>query len=80
VKPSLRIIPITQLVLNDKNADKGTSRGREFLEEFLEKYGAGRSGATNGKPTYFADFAAGDGLRRFRYNLSFLSSQPDQRL
>jgi hypothetical protein len=43
VKPKIRVVPITQLVLDDKNANKGTKRGRELLEESLEKYGAGRS-------------------------------------
>jgi hypothetical protein len=36
-------MPISQLVLDDKNANKGTKRGRELLGESLEKYGAGRS-------------------------------------
>jgi DNA modification methylase len=43
VKPKIRLVPITQLVLDQKNANKGTKRGREFLEGSLEKYGAGRS-------------------------------------
>jgi DNA modification methylase len=43
VKPTLRVVPITQLVLDEKNANKGTKRGRELLEASLEKYGAGRS-------------------------------------
>jgi hypothetical protein len=43
VKPTIRIVPITQLVLDDKNANKGTSRGRELLARSLETYGAGRS-------------------------------------
>jgi hypothetical protein len=43
VKPKLRVLPITQLVLHDKNANKGTKRGRELLGESLERYGAGRS-------------------------------------
>jgi DNA modification methylase len=34
---------IAQLELDDKNANKGTKRGRELLEASLEKYGAGRS-------------------------------------
>jgi DNA modification methylase len=36
-------MPIAQLVLDDRNANKGTKRGRELLEQSLEKYGAGRS-------------------------------------
>jgi transposase len=43
VKPTLRVAPITQLILDEKNANKGTKRGRELLEASLEKYGAGRS-------------------------------------
>jgi hypothetical protein len=43
VKPKVRLVPITQLVLDEKNANKGTKRGRELLGDSLEKYGAGRS-------------------------------------
>jgi DNA modification methylase len=43
MKPKVRMVPIAQLVLDEKNANKGTKRGRELLEESLEKYGAGRS-------------------------------------
>jgi DNA modification methylase len=43
VKPKIRVVPITQLVLDEKNANEGTKRGRELLEESMEKYGAGRS-------------------------------------
>jgi len=43
VKTKIRVVPITQLVLDEKNANKGTKRGRELLEESLERYGAGRS-------------------------------------
>jgi DNA modification methylase len=43
MKPQVRVVPITQLVLDEKNANKGTKRGRELLGESLEKYGAGRS-------------------------------------
>jgi hypothetical protein len=43
VKPKLRVVPIAQLVLDEKNANKGTKRGRELLGKSLEKYGAGRS-------------------------------------
>lgn len=43
MKPALRTMPIAQLVLDDKNANKGMKRGRELLEASLEKYGAGRS-------------------------------------
>jgi DNA modification methylase len=43
VKPKIRVVPITELVLDEQNANKGTKRGRELLDESLEKYGAGRS-------------------------------------
>jgi hypothetical protein len=42
VKPKVRVVPIAQLVLDGKNANKGTKRGRELLGESIEKYGAGR--------------------------------------
>jgi len=41
--PRVRIVPIAQLVLDPKNANKGTKRGRELLGRSLENYGAGRS-------------------------------------
>jgi hypothetical protein len=43
VKPKVRIVPISEPVLDGKNANKGTKRGRELLEQPLGKYGAGRS-------------------------------------
>jgi DNA modification methylase len=43
MNPRVRVVPIAQLVLDSKNANKGTRRGRELLEESLEHYGAGRS-------------------------------------
>lgn len=43
MKPNVRVVPISQLVLDEKNANKGTKRGRELLGESLERYGAGRS-------------------------------------
>jgi DNA modification methylase len=43
MKPKIRFVPIDDLVLDEKNANKGTKRGRELLGESLEKYGAGRS-------------------------------------
>jgi hypothetical protein len=39
----MRIVPIAQLILDEKNANKGTKRGRDLLGDSLEKYGAGRS-------------------------------------
>lgn len=43
MKPRVRVVPIAQLILDAKNANKGTKRGRELLGESLGKYGAGRS-------------------------------------
>lgn len=43
MKPRVRVVSIAQLVLDGSNANKGTKRGRELLEESLERYGAGRS-------------------------------------
>jgi len=43
VKPNVRVVPIAQVILDEKNANKGTKRGRDLLEESLGKYGAGRS-------------------------------------
>lgn len=43
MKPKIRVVPIAQLVPDEKNANKGTKRGRELLEGSFEKYGAGRS-------------------------------------
>jgi hypothetical protein len=39
VKPRVRFVPIAQLVLDERNANKGTKRGRELFGESLEKYG-----------------------------------------
>jgi hypothetical protein len=41
--PRIRVVPITQLILDERNANKGTKRGRELLAKSLESYGAGRS-------------------------------------
>ena len=43
MKPKVRTVAITQLVLDEKNANKGTKRGRELLEQSLRNYGAGRA-------------------------------------
>ena len=43
MKPKIRVVPIAELILDEKNANKGTKRGRELLEESLGKYGAARS-------------------------------------
>ena len=39
MKPNVRVVPIAQLVLDEKNANKGTKRGRQLLGKALEKYG-----------------------------------------
>src|SRR5271155_4597134 len=43
MKPKLRVVPISQLLLDEKNANLGTKRGRELLSDSLKRYGAGRS-------------------------------------
>jgi hypothetical protein len=43
MKPTVRTVSINQLLLDEKNANKGTKRGRQLLGESLGKYGAGRS-------------------------------------
>ena len=43
MKPIVRMVPIVQLILDEKNANKGTKRGRELLAKSLGDYGAGRS-------------------------------------
>jgi DNA modification methylase len=43
MKPNVRIVPIAQLILDDRNANKGTKRGRAMLEDSLRSYGAGRA-------------------------------------
>src|ERR1700683_5212486 len=43
MKPKIRVVPIAELILDEKNASKGTKRGRALLEESLGKYGAARS-------------------------------------
>ena len=43
MKQRVRVVPISQLVLDDKNANKGTKRGREMLGHSLRTYGAGRA-------------------------------------
>src|SRR5580704_14946663 len=41
--PRVHVVPITQLILDERNANKGTKRGRELLGKSLENYGAGRA-------------------------------------
>jgi hypothetical protein len=43
MKPTVRTVPIDALILDEKNANKGTKRGRELLAQSLGNYGAGRS-------------------------------------
>jgi DNA modification methylase len=43
VSVTVRTIPISDLILDEKNANKGTKRGRELLGQSIRKYGAGRS-------------------------------------
>ena len=43
LKPNVRVVPIAELVLDEKNANRGTKRGRQLLGKSLEKYGAARS-------------------------------------
>jgi site-specific DNA-methyltransferase (adenine-specific) len=41
--PDKPIVEISDLVLDDRNCNRGTDRGRELLQASLRKYGAGRS-------------------------------------
>jgi site-specific DNA-methyltransferase (adenine-specific) len=41
--PRIRLVPLSELVLHDENANKGTARGRALLSKSLASYGAGRS-------------------------------------
>lgn len=43
IKPKIRVVPISELILDKTNANKGTKRGSELLEASLGKYSAGRS-------------------------------------
>jgi DNA modification methylase len=43
MKTNIRNFPISELILDEHNANKGTKRGRKLLEQSLGKYGAGRS-------------------------------------
>jgi DNA modification methylase len=40
---TVRTIPISDLILDEKNSNKGTKRGRELLGQSIRKFGAGRS-------------------------------------
>jgi hypothetical protein len=41
--PTLERVKLADIKLDEKNANRGTRRGREFLEMSLSKYGLGRS-------------------------------------
>jgi hypothetical protein len=41
--PHVRIVPISDLVLDNKNANKGAKRGRKLIDESLKSFGAIRS-------------------------------------
>jgi len=41
--PKLERVKLADIKLDEKNANRGTRRGREFLEMSLSKYGLGRS-------------------------------------
>jgi DNA modification methylase len=43
MKPTVRTVSIDALILDEKNANKGTKRGRELLAQSLDSLGAGRS-------------------------------------
>jgi DNA modification methylase len=43
MKPTVRTVSIDALILDEKNANKGTKRGRELLAKSLDDFGAGRS-------------------------------------
>ena len=43
MKPKIRIVALSKLILDDANANVGTKRGRELLAKSLAKYGTGRS-------------------------------------
>jgi hypothetical protein len=42
-KPTVRVMPLSSLTLDEKNANRGSARGRKMLEDSLRKLGAGRS-------------------------------------
>jgi hypothetical protein len=42
-KPTVRVMPLSSLTLDERNANRGSVRGRKMLEDSLRKLGAGRS-------------------------------------
>jgi hypothetical protein len=43
MKPSVKILPLSSLSLDERNSNRGSDRGRKMLEDSLRKLGAGRS-------------------------------------
>jgi hypothetical protein len=41
--PQVEVVPLESVLLDDRNANKGTVRGRKLLKESIKKFGAGRS-------------------------------------
>ena len=41
--PKLKRLKVSDVTLDEKNANRGTTRGREFIEGSLKRYGLGRS-------------------------------------
>src|SRR5262252_9170341 len=41
--PAVQILPLADLLLDERNANLGSDRGRKMLEDSLRKLGAGRS-------------------------------------
>lgn len=42
--PTVKTIPITDLIPDEANANQGTARGMDTLEKSIQRYGHGRSG------------------------------------
>jgi hypothetical protein len=42
-KPKVKVMPLSRLILDEQNANRGTDRGRKMLADSLRKLGAGRS-------------------------------------
>jgi hypothetical protein len=42
-KPTVKLLPLSSLSLDERNANRGSERGRKMLEDSLRKLGAGRS-------------------------------------
>jgi hypothetical protein len=48
MRPTVRTVSIDALILDEKNANSGTKRGRELLAQSLDNFGAGRSVRSSG--------------------------------